>query len=425
MGAAPGHPTAGRSRWLVLWSLVAVAVVAAAVLGVVSLTGESGSGSDSADSAGSSPPGGGGGSATTAPARPPTEAEIDDLVADLSGFVADQRGLEFKRKVPVVIKDDSAFRQRVIHDFDEDADLVAAFDPLYKALGLIDPDDDLVDLYREALGDAVIGFYDPESKELVVRGAAITPSVRVTLAHELTHALDDQWFDLDRPEYDDADDEIGFGFSAVVEGNAVTVENAYLDTLSRSEREEYYDEQFAYDLPKVPLALLQLIGAPYQYGAPLIGALRDADHGGRGKLDAAFAHPPHTSEQVLHPGRFLDHEPAVAVTHPAADGPVVWDGQLGELTIGLVLGDRPGAHAAADGWGGDWVTSWKDGDRSCARATMVGDTPDDSDELDQAWTTWAEGGDLDANVKQDRPGGAVTVTSCTPASSSGGVPSSV
>ena len=73
----------------------------------------------------------------------------------------------------------------------------------------------------------VVGFYDPETDELVVRGAALTPYVRTTIAHELVHALDDQHLDLDRPEYDEADDEIGFGFSSVVEGNARRVENAY------------------------------------------------------------------------------------------------------------------------------------------------------------------------------------------------------
>jgi len=73
---------------------------------------------------------------------------------------------------------------------------------------------------RTLLTAGVVGFYDPETKQLVVRGTDTTPFTRRVLAHELTHALDDQHFDLNRQQLDKADDETGFGFSALVEGNA-------------------------------------------------------------------------------------------------------------------------------------------------------------------------------------------------------------
>ena len=53
---------------------------------------------------------------------------------------------------------------------------------------------------------------------MVVRGSADTPNLRITLVHELTHALDDQHFELDRPELDDASDESGFGVPAAGRG---------------------------------------------------------------------------------------------------------------------------------------------------------------------------------------------------------------
>jgi hypothetical protein len=412
--------------------LVAVAVLAAAVLGVVAL-GDDDDGIDGVDQA--SPPGSG---EPTTPTDDdgepsigsdhdtggtPSAAEVDDLVAELSTFVEEERGLEFEEPVQVEIEDDDAFHERLFADFDEDAELTARSEPLYQATGLLDPGEDLVETMRTALEGAVVGFYDPETAELVVRGGAITPAVRVTVVHELTHALDDQHFDLDRPEYDEADDEIGFGFSGLVEGSAVTVQNAYVQTLSPDEVDRYYEEQLAYGIPDVPFALLELIGAPYEHGPDLVAALRG--DGGRERLDGAFAEPPTTSEQVRHPGTYLHGEGPVEVEHPEADGEVVWDGVLGEVFIRQVLdGQVPDqADDAALGWGGDWAVTWRDGERSCMRATMVGDTPDDSDELFTAWSDWAASVDRAAEATQARAGGPVTVTSCTeeaPAEGGGG-----
>jgi hypothetical protein len=404
----------------VLWSLVAVAVLSAAVLGVVALGDD-----DPGEQAGPSGDGGPSIGSEHDTTGTPSADEIDDLVVELSSFVEEQRGLEFEEPVQVEIEDDDAFHERLFADFDEDADQTAQLDDLYKAAGLLDPEEDLVETLRTALEGAVIGFYDPETKELVVRGAAITPAVRVTVAHELTHALDDQHFDLDRPEYDDADDEIGFGFSGLVEGSAVTVENAYLATLSPAEHDQYFDEQLSYGMPDVPLVLLQLIGAPYQYGADFIAALRAG--GGRERLDETFDEPPHTSEQVIHPDTYLDDEAAVEVDHPTADGEVTWDGVLGELFVQLALAEEvpDRADAAAEGWGGDWATTWHDGARSCLRAVMVGDTPDDSDELYAAWSEWAESAEMTASADQPEAGGPVTVDSCTneaPAAGGSGAP---
>jgi hypothetical protein len=188
--------------------------------------------------------------------------------------------------------------------------------------------------------------------------------------------------------------------------------------------EQYFDEQMSYGIPPVPLSLIQLIGAPYQYGPDLIGALQ-AD-GGRERLDAAFPEPPRTSEQVLHPDTYLRGEGRERVEHPAADGTVVWEGVLGELFIHTVLEQEAPDQAedAAEGWGGDWVTTWKDGERSCARAVMAGDTPDDSDELYAAWKAWAESVEVTASAAQADAGGPVTVDACADPSAASASPSS-
>ena len=62
----------------------------------------------------------------------------------------------------------------------------------------------------------------------------------MTLVHELTHALDDQVFGLERPELEERTDEADFGFSALVEGNASRVDAAYVESLSPDEQVEYF-----------------------------------------------------------------------------------------------------------------------------------------------------------------------------------------
>jgi hypothetical protein len=393
---------------------VAVALLAVVALGAATLMVVGGGDDDPSSSSSSDQ--GPGPEADEAP--PAGEEELSAAVEEISAFVAEERGLEFREPVDVELEPDAAFEERLFEDFDEDVEEIEESQVLWRAMGLIEPDQNLVDLFTEALGAGVVGFYDPETDELVVRGAELTPSVQVTIAHELTHALDDQHFDIDRTEYDDADDEISFGFSALLEGQATVVEEAYLDSLSEAEQDEYVREsmeQGAGNAPDVPDILIQMIVAPYQIGPGFVEALVEA--GGQGQMDAAYDDPPRTSEQVIDPEAYLEGEGAVEVNHPSADGEAIDEGVFGALSLGVILSDSIGtqeAQAAAIGWGGDWMTWWEEGDRSCMRATFVGDTADDTDELADAWSAWSEETDAEATVDQPAAAAPVTLTSCSP-----------
>lgn len=418
-GAAPVPPAPGdfqvefdrvtRSRrWPV--ALLGLMVIAALVLSaIVARSASSGDGDDGDDGGGAAP----GPTTTLAPA---TEAEIDAAVAEISAFVERESGVEFIEPVTVELEDEGGFQQRLLADFDEDADDLRRTEVFLEGLGLVDPDVDLVEAMRALLGGGVVGFYDPETDELVVRGAALTPYVRTTIAHELVHALDDQHHDLDRPEHDDADDEIGFGFSALVEGNARRVESAYRDSLSDEERRQAAEEEVGFagdlDLAAIPPVLLDLIGAPYVLGEPLVREL--VATGGDGALAAAYADPPRTSEQVMDPARYADREPAVDVPVPEVPGEVIEEGVIGQLLVLLVLAEALGmdeARAAAVGWGGDRGVAWRDGDRSCATATLVGDDVVETEEMRQAFERWAEATE-GARVEAGGGGGPFTVESC-------------
>jgi len=353
--------------------------------------------------------------AVTDPPAPATQADIEAAVADISTFVAEEQGEPFKHPVSVELLGEGDFQARLLDDFDDDLDMIQQQQVLYTALGLIPPDLDLVATMKSLLGAGVVGFYDPETGELVVRGAGLTPYVRTTIAHELTHALDDQYHDLDRPEYDDAQDEVSFGFSAIVEGNARRVEAAYKASLSDDEQFQADAEELqlsqGFDFSSIPPVLVQMLAAPYQLGQTLVDRIV-ADRGNEG-LAAALADPPHTSEQVIDPDAYESGETAIPVPHPQPQGTLVDEGVVGELLIQLLLAPEIGgedARQAADGWGGDWAVTWRDGDHSCAAMTIVGDDVNDTEELRQAFDHWAQGRE-DVTIPPSG-GGPFTVQSC-------------
>jgi hypothetical protein len=418
----PVPPAPGRSRWIedpqhraVAWGAVVIvfAVIVGALVGAtasngpITVTAPVTTSPASTDSSSSE-------LGTTTTTAPPS---LDSVVLDIEAFVERERGLKFKRPVAVSLAAESEFQSKLLTDFEKQRAALLEEQQVLGALGLLPPAFDLVKQERSLLSVGVVGFYDPESKELVVRGTAVTPFVREVLAHELTHALDDQWFDVNRPQLDNVDDESGFGFLGLVEGNARRVEDAYLASLSQAEQSQAVREQQdlvlqhpeIFDLPPVLLALVQ---APYDLGKPFVRALLGS--GGQPTLDKAFTSPPVTSEQIIDPTRYLAGEGPVALTAPTADGPPANVGVLGALLLREMLFDSlpSGAEVqrAITGWGGDSYVTWTDSaGKVCLRDTFVGDTPGDTVELVQAITKWG----LDHSAVIDAPAaGPATFTVC-------------
>jgi hypothetical protein len=340
------------------------------------------------------------------------DAELEAVVAEIAAFVEEERGLEFEVDPVVELLDEGAFQDRLLADEEEDeAELLDLQDEL-RALGLIDDDVDISTALDDLLGQGVLGFYDPETGELVVRAGDITPLARITIAHELVHALDDQHFDLDRPEYEDDPSEIGGTFSTLVEGNASVIEDAYRESLTDEERDEAAAEEQELaggGLPaSIPIILLQILSAPYEIGPLFVQAL--LEDGGLEAVDAAFEAPPTTSEQTYFPEVFLAGEDVVEVPAPEADGEVIYEGAFGVLSLLLVLGPQdPAVQRAVDGWGGDAYVVWREDDRTCARANLVGDTDEDTEEIAEALSAWAAQQD---DAEASTGDGLVTFTSC-------------
>ncbi len=301
-----------------------------------------------------------------------------------------ERGLTFKTPVKVSLLDDAAFRARALQTDDEDREEIEKAQLILRAMGLLPRDVDLVKTVESFVAAGVVGLYETDTKELFVRGGELSPGVRVTLVHELTHALEDQHFNLDRK---DLGDEADLGFSALAEGSAIRLEEAYLRSLSPDERGQVRKEENAQNdrvPPNVPPVVQVALGFPYAYGPDVVSAVLKT--GGNARLDAAFADPPSSTEQVLDPRRYLNEDKPRAVPVPRADLPAFDDGEIGQLFLLLMLRSELGldvARDAAEGWGGDRYVAWRQGERTCVRMDFVMDNPAENDELVKALGDWA------------------------------------
>jgi hypothetical protein len=322
-----------------------LAVLAAlAVTGLV-VAGRLGASSDSSETSTAS--GSSGSSGTTAPKISYPKA-WDARVAPIAAFVEGQRRLTYKHPVRVDFLAPAVFARQLTSEVEgdkSDADLQNA---LYRIQGLVGPNFDLYAAAPDLLIRTVIGLYIPETKRVIVRGDQLTPAARTVLAHELTHALQDQYFDLGR---DFARSGQLDSFRAAAEADAVSVEDAYRATLSPADQAaadaaEKADAPTAAQLKRFPPALFDVQAFPYVVGPTFLDAVRAAR--GQAGVDEALAHPPSRDAEILQPDRYLNKTPVVAATVPSL-GPgeeEVESADLGELGLLELLGSH-GPFAAA------------------------------------------------------------------------------
>ena len=378
------------SRPLPPWSALVVGVAAVGVLLASSAT---------ALVADLSP--GSASSATAAPTpRPLSDKRVRARLPELIAFVEQERGLAMRRPVDVEVLDDEEFVEALnegVDEFVEGPDVGATF----TALGLV-PEDEDVEAEAEAYYDGgTVGFYDPETERLVVRGDRFGPYQELVLVHELTHALQDQWFKTDRPELYDTSTEKQISFDALIEGDATRVEQAwYLAQTSKVQQkideQEYetfagsgsFDEDaaeaeeatpFDGEAEEEPFDVYAASGSfSYDAGAVLVEAL--LDKGGQKLLDATFRTPPTTSEQVLHPELIGTGSPLVPPA-PEVDGVVVDEGVLGELGLAMMLRNDPREGGAQVGWEGDAYVTYESGEQVCTLANILMADPATRDRL--------------------------------------------
>ncbi|HVV38528.1 MAG TPA: hypothetical protein VHC63_18105 [Acidimicrobiales bacterium] len=322
----------------------------------------------------------------------------DARVADLVKFVEGARHLRYDHPVPVEFLSEAEYKKQNGTSPDQlsaaDKRDLRTFEGEAHALGLLGRDVDLVKQLNTLGSSGTLAYYDDQAEKVVVRGTKIDVATRVTLAHELTHALQDQNFDISRKFSTDGANSF---FDALIEGDAVRIENQYVDSLSRSEQNEYYREDDAErskaqdELAGVPPSLLQLFGAPYDLGEPLTRFV--VEQQGVAGLNKLFRHPADSDEGLLDALAATSGEHRQKVAVPALQpGETRTDkGDFGVVPWYVVLSsfvDQPTALAAVDGWGGDSYVGYRKNNRPCIRIAFQGDTPNDNAEMTNALNQW-------------------------------------
>jgi hypothetical protein len=322
--------------------------------------------------------GNGGDDAGEAKRAPVTVAGLPGIdVAKVADRVEALRGLEFDRlpKAQVVsekklarqLRDAERAAVRADPDrVDREERSAAAAAALLFLSGVIDSDSELTLI---ASGDTDIGgVYLPEQGRIYVVRQEVRRSRRIAetiIAHELVHALEDQSFELD--DSSDPVSDMSDARQALAEGSATVAEAQYgsrnLET-NRTARDLLGRHLRRLRAEKAPAGLRPAIGFPYIAGADFVTAL--LKRGGWKQVTEAGQHPPTTTEQILHPAKYLDGEGAERVQIEA--GTALGKGwrrvgraDLGELSTRMVLAaglPRARADRAAAGWAGGSFEVW-------------------------------------------------------------------
>ncbi len=319
--------------------------------------------------------------------------QIEELIA--AAELA--RELRFLEEPTVTLVSDEELARRVREQIEEELDPeeVARDQELLVLLGLLPPDMDLAELYLDLYEEQVAGFYDGDTRELVVpaRAAELSPLQKVTLVHELVHALTDQHFDFHErsTQLDDEErfDELS-AFHALIEGDATHAEFRYLLGLPMAEQRRILFESLSQDqavFEATPGFLQDLLLFPYLEGNRFVEYI--VDRQGYGAVDAAYQQPPRSTEHIYRPGTFGAEEVRV-VTLPATSLPGY---ETGEESVWGVLGfdlmfrrtlPTSIAQDAIEGWGGDTYRVLWDGEQVVFVVLFQGDAVRDAEELHTA-----------------------------------------
>jgi hypothetical protein len=293
---------------------------------------------------------------------PPTIAEVESQVEAV-------RGLAFRRPVnaePVSPEEIDRRLQRYFEDFYPKRSY-ARRTRAWTTIGAIPGDVGILEALGRYQQGEVLGFYNSQNEELVYIGdEELSRIEQFILAHELTHAIDDQHFDLDRLDELSmtCDDERFEAALGVVEGSANHFATQVVFRFPAAE----LGELPAGGAQGVPQLIRDLQEYPYTAGQAFVDHL--ADRGGTAAVNAALRRFPTTTEEVLHPER-LGKDPPEEIDVPDF-APTFGDGWrdldvmvVGELWLRLLLRTEVSAgqaERAADGWDGGIYRAWTDGD---------------------------------------------------------------
>jgi len=263
-----------------------------------------------------------------------------------------------------------AYLVRNLHEDQDSAKLHADVRTL-ELLGLLPKDYPLEQKMLDLLTEQIAGVYDPKGREFFIAASADPAEQRVIMAHELTHALEDQNFGIEKwTKAVKGNDDAQFARDAVLEGSAMI---AMIDYLLRDSGSSFRDlanfdpalllgdVEGSQELKEVPLVLKDQLLFPYLAGAAFSVKVLDAAGGWPG-LHTIFEKPPASTQHIMHPDLYLRGVMPEKVDLPRMNGVVPRDWKkldenaIGEFGMNQIFKQFLGktrADELAAGWSGD------------------------------------------------------------------------
>ncbi len=320
----------------------------------------------------------------------PDQALLQRIEDDVSGL----RGLQPKAQVPLRFLDQPALQRYFVDRFNQDylPSERESDQKLLETLGLVGKGESVTQLLLDVLQEQVIGVYNQDDKAMYLVASdtgQFGPQEKATFAHEYTHALQDQYFDLPTlaPKHPENDDR-SLAIQALTEGDATLMQRLWAqERLSQDEITQLGQGGADSKLLSAPLFLREQLLFPYSDGFNFIRQIYQSG-GGYAGVDDVFRNPPDSTAQILHLDKYRSHTKPIDVTLPDLSQGSLGDGWrtinsnvLGELDIRLILSqltDSTHGVRGSAGWAGDrWELLEKDGHQALVIST-VWDTANDA-----------------------------------------------
>ena len=253
-------------------------------------------------------------------------------------------------------------------------------------LGILAPGEDILELQLELLGESILGFYDEDAKTMfaIDSGDASIAMLKFVLTHEYVHALQDGAFDLGAIDEAIGTDNVDavMAFTALVEGDATAAGVvAFYQVVTPEELTQFLSEESGSSNLSPSRArdfLDELLGFSYTAGWAFVERLLDV--GGWEQVDAAYADPPVSTEQILYPDKYLTGELPEDVDLPDLSESALtgWvelrRNVMGAFFLQLLFGGfAPGR--LVEGWAGDEYAIYQDGMDNLLVMKMRWDAP--------------------------------------------------
>jgi hypothetical protein len=299
----------------------------------------------------------------------PKTAAVREATAEVLRETSELRHLPVLRPVRSGAQSRAEIEQMLVRNLDESVTPaeMRASETTLKKLGMVPADFQLRPFLIKLLTEQVAGYYDPKTQEFYLADWIDLDGQRPVMAHELTHALQDQHFNLRRFDHwprHDSDAELSA--HALIEGDASLVMTQYV-VRSPARQLAFMKSMITgsngstEEIERAPRVLRETLLFPYFQGMAWVSQLYK--RGGWDEVSAAFSHLPKSTEQVLHADKyFAGEEPKkVSVRDISASLGKGWreadndvEGEWGYyLLLDEYLNSSDVSKRASEGWGGD------------------------------------------------------------------------